>query len=485
MGLDETFQNGPSSVGRSVVDDDNLGWHAEVREDREQLVNEGSDRLALVEDRYDYRDRADRCHGLILPVRVGCPTIMASHEPSRPPLISWEAARQVVLGAARALPEERVDLVDADGRVLAGDILAPEDLPAFANSAMDGFAVRAEDLAGGPRTLPLIAPVRAGDPPVVLAAGHSVSISTGAPLPAGADAIVPLEEATWSAQTVDLPGPVAQGRFVRVAGSDITRGTMAIAAGTVIGAPEGGLLAALGISTLAVHRRAVVAVLATGSELVPPAQRPGAGQIRESNATSIAWACRRYGASVRMLGIARDEPDVLRRAIEEGLTADLLITSGGVSVGERDLVRRTLADLGAQEHFWGIALRPGKPCAFATLGETAILGLPGNPASTLVGLALFAAPFIRTLAGDRDPVRGEERAIAAGPWPEVIERDQAVRCRVEHDGDELRATVIGDQSSHRITSLVGTRALAMVPGGTSVSPGDRVRLLRDPWGYAT
>ena len=408
---------------------------------------------------------------------------MGHQAQSRPELITWEAARQVVLAAASALPQELVDLVDADGRVLARDVVAGEDLPAFANSAMDGFAVRAADLADGPKQLPLVGAVRAGDSPMSLPAGHATSISTGAPLPSGADAIVPIEDATWTSESVDLPGPVRQWRFVRAAGSDVARGETALRAGMRVGAAEGGLLAALGIATLPVHRRPTVAVLATGSELVPATQTPSAGQIRESNATSIAWACRRYGADVRMLGIALDEPEHLRAAIERGLDADLLVTSGGVSVGERDLVRTTLAALGAHEHFWGIALRPGKPCAFATLGDRAILALPGNPASTLVGLALFAGPFIRALAGDITPIRREEHGIAAGAWPEVIERDQAVRCRVEYDGNQLLASVLGDQSSHRITSLVGTQAFAMVPGGSSVSAGDRVRLLRDPWGH--
>ena len=408
---------------------------------------------------------------------------MGSRAQSRPELISWESARQLVLDVARPLPEEYVALTDADGRVLARDIASPDDLPAFANSAMDGFAVRAADLAGGARRLPLMTPVRAGDAPAPLGVGYAASISTGAPLPEGADAIVPIEEATWTDAAVDLPGPVTKGRFVRVAGSDIARGTVGLHAGISIGAPEAGLLAALGVTPVPVHRRPVVTVLATGSELVPPTSRPGPGQIRESNAISIAWACRRYGAEVRMLGIARDEPAVLRTAIEEGLTGDLFVTSGGVSVGERDLVRGMLAELGCTEHFWGIALRPGKPCAFATRGDTAILGLPGNPASTLVGLALFAAPFIRSLAGDPSPVRGEERGVADGEWPEPIERDQAVRCRLEYDEGRLLAQVLGDQSSHRITSLVGTQALAMVPSGSSIRPGDHVRLLRDPWGH--
>ena len=176
---------------------------------------------------------------------------MGHQAQSRPELITWEAARQVVLGAARALPQELVDLVDADGRVLARDVVAGENLPAFANSAMDGFAVRAADLADGPKQLPLVGAVRAGDSPMSLPAGHATSISTGAPLPSGADAIVPIEDATWTSESVDLPGPVRQWRFVRAAGSDVARGETALRAGMRVGAAEGGLLAKTEPNTMA------------------------------------------------------------------------------------------------------------------------------------------------------------------------------------------------------------------------------------------
>lgn len=397
-------------------------------------------------------------------------------------LLSWEEARAAVISAVRPTVEELVDLGGADRRVLARDVVNGEPLPPFDNSAMDGFAVRAADLAGGVRRLPLSPPVRAGDGPGVLPAGHAMSIATGAPIPVGADCVVPLEDADAGDADVLLPGGVPEGRYVRTAGSDVPAGETVLRAGTVLGPGEGGLLAALGHDTVHVHRRPVVAILATGNELVPVAQRPPPGSIRESNSTAVAWACRRYGADVRLLGIARDTPEALRTAIETGLDADLLITSGGVSVGERDLVRRTLAELGAVEHFWGVALRPGKPCAFATLGDTAILGLPGNPASTLVGLALFAAPAIRAMNGDPDPLSDEEPGIADGVWGDPTSRDEAVRCRVARGPAGPVATPTGDQSSHRMASLVGVDALALVPAGTRVSPGDAVRLIRSPWG---
>jgi molybdopterin molybdotransferase len=342
---------------------------------------------------------------------------------------------------------------------------------------MDGFAVRAWDLAAGPAELPFSEGGAAGRAPAPLPAGRAARVATGAPLPAGADTVVPIEQAEVADGVVRLPGAVPAGRHVRPAGSDLAAGPIPLEPGMVLRPAEGALLAAVGHREVLVFRRPRVAVLSTGAELVPPERRPGPAQIRDSNSTTLAWACRAAGADVSALGIAPDEPAPLRDLLAAGLEgSDALVTSGGVSVGERDLVREALAALGVEPGFWGVNLKPGKPCTFGRRGEALVFGLPGNPASALVGFELFVRPALRALGGRAEPRPRRVRARAEGEWPAQEARAHAVRCRFLRD-ESLRVLPTGDQGSHRIGSLVGADCLAMLEPGRRVRPGEDVSVI--------
>ncbi len=394
--------------------------------------------------------------------------------------LSYDAALELVLAACPPLPVEVVDLRSARGRILAADVIAPESLPRAANSAMDGFAVSSSQIIGSVRlpTTPLIA---AGTPPLQLPAGWAAPIATGALVPDGADAIVPIEDATATDHDVVLSGPIPVGAHVRVAGSDVAAGMLVATSGSRLGTGEAAMFAALGIANVQVHRRPRVAILATGSELVPLESTPGVAQIRESNSIALAWAIERAGAEANVLPIARDDPDALRALLAEGLTYDLLVTSGGVSVGHLDLVRATLSDLGAVERFWRVALKPGKPCVLATTTTCTVLGLPGNPASALVGMALFVRPAILAMSGASRTRPVVEMATAVGAWPGAVGRLHAVRCRTERDESGTRATPTGDQGSHRIGSLIASDALALIAPGQQIHEGDQVVVTGTDW----
>lgn len=387
-------------------------------------------------------------------------------------------ALDLILGSCGPLGSEMVALERAAGRTLSEDIVADGALPPFANSAMDGVAVRFSDLADAPITLPLTDLIAAGGTPEPLAPGHAALIATGAALPDGADTVVPLEDYRRGPRGVTIPAGVVRGAAVRSAGSDISVGATALGRGTRLEPGAGALLAALGVTHVPVARRPVVAILSTGSELVTPAEAPGPNQIRDANATALAWALTAYGAEARPLGIAPDEAGTLRDLLAAGLEADALVTSGGVSVGERDFVREALSLNGVREEFWGVALRPGKPCAFGTRGDTLVFGLPGNPASALVGMHMFVGPAVRALSGDECPRPRFEAALATGAWPTANARAHAVRCTLDHAMDALHARPTGDQGSHRIASLTLADAIALLRPGHAVRAGDPVRVLR-------
>jgi len=394
------------------------------------------------------------------------------------PPIGYDEALAAVLDACSPLGVEEVALADAGGRVLAQAPAVRVPIPPFANSAMDGFAVRSADLASGPATLPLAPRVPAGTAPSPLPGGHAAPVATGAPIPAGADAVVPIEDAAAADGSVRLPGPVPAGRFVREPGSDLAAGASPLAAGTRLGPAEGALLAAVGAVRVRVHRRPRVAIVSTGAELVPPEAEPGPAQIRDANATSIAWAVSTEGAEPVPLGIATDAEAPLRDLLARALEHDAVVSSAGVSVGERDLVRGVLGALAVEERFWGIDLKPGRPCAFGVRGPVPVLGLPGNPASALVGVHLLVRPAIRALSGWPDPRPRFETARAGGGWPPPEARAHAVRCVLADGPDGPVALPTGDQSSHRIGSLVGAAALALLEPGRAVRTGEPVRLLR-------
>lgn len=384
----------------------------------------------------------------------------------------------MVLAGCRPVGTERIGLADAAGRVLA---VAPEvttPLPPFANSAMDGFAVRASDVPAGGGRLPLDPGVPAGTDPPRLRLGFAVPIATGGPIPDGADTVVPIENASRADGYVTLPGGLAPGAHVRLAGSDLPPGPSPLTVGLPLDPAAGAVLAAIGAIEVEVYRHPVVTILATGSELVPPHITPGPAQIRDANSTALGWAHARAGAALRQVGIATDDTQTLRRLLEDALRADLVITCAGVSVGERDLVRATLADLGVEPRFWGIDLKPGKPVAFGIADGIPVIALPGNPASALVCSTLIAEPATRGRAGWSVPAPQWEPAIAGGDWPAAEGRVHAVRCRLDADGSSLVASPTGDQRSHRIGSMVGAAALALIEPERQVAPGSSVRITR-------
>lgn len=397
--------------------------------------------------------------------------------------ISVEEARARVLARAGALPAEAVALAGAEGaraalgRVLAEDVSSSEDLPPFDSSAMDGYAVGAE-LAG---ELVVVGESRAGTPwGDRLDEGTAVAISTGAQIPPGALAVVPIERV----EAADGAGPggatrirvprLEPGANIRRAGEDVRAGDVVLRAGTELGAAEVAMLAQLGATEVRCGAVPRVSVVVTGDELVDPGAPLAPGQIRDSNAAALAALAAAAGARVTAARRVGDDfgatVDALREALAE---ADVVCVSGGVSVGAHDHVEPALAELGVEEAFWGVSLKPGKPTWFGTLGAVAearaaaprlVFGLPGNPVSAMVTFTLFARPALRALAG-ASPDVSSLRARLDAPVRLHPKREQAIRCRLRTDDDGWHAEPTGPQGSHQISSMVGADALALVPAG--------------------
>lgn len=406
-------------------------------------------------------------------------------------MLSVEEARERILARFAPLPAEEVPLPDALGRVLAADAVASESLPLFANSAMDGYAVRSAEAgtasAEQPVRLRLAGEVPAGSVyPGVVGAGEAVRILTGAPLPEGADAVLQQELTRTGEGWVELLAPAPVGNNVRHPGEDVAPGTLLAPRGAELGPAEIALLAACGVHPVRVTRRPRVTILSTGDELAPLGETPRPGQIRESNGPYLVAAVRRAGGEPVRLGIARDREDELRAKLAEARDADLILTSGGVSVGDYDLVKQMLDEQGAIE-FWRVRMRPGKPLAFGMLGETPLLGLPGNPVSAAVTFELFGRPAIRRLLGAARVERPTVEVVLEGTDIERTDRRQFVRARLDSRGGTLVARTTGAQESHIITSLRGATALLVIAEGEGiVRSGEHVPalLLNDalPWG---
>lgn len=406
-------------------------------------------------------------------------------------MLTVEEARGRILAHIRPLPAERVPLTDALGRVLAEPAVAQDDLPPFANSAMDGYALRSRDAAGAtprsPRDLLLVGEVPAGSVFAgVVGPGEAVRILTGAPLPAGADAVLQQELTEVAGDRVRLLAEAPAGNNVRPAGDDLRRGQILLPAGSDIGPSEVALLAAAGVHPVAVARRPRVAILSTGDELAPLGEPLRPGQIRESNGPYLVAAVLRAGGEPMALGVARDRADEIRAALERARAADLVLTSGGVSVGDYDLVKQILGEQGNVD-FWRVNMRPGKPLAFGLLGATPLLGLPGNPVSAAVTFELFGRPAIRRMQGARRVERPLVEVVYHGEDLARADRRHFVRVRLDAERGTLVATTTGAQGSHLISSLQGASALLVVYEGEGVvRSGDVVPalLLNDalPWG---
>jgi molybdopterin molybdotransferase len=396
-------------------------------------------------------------------------------------LIGLEEAREIVRARAAPLATEEVPLGEALGRVLAEDVRSDEPVPGFDNSAMDGFAVRAGDTAGAtasaPAELRIAGESRAGSPAAApLLPGEACRISTGAMVPAGADAVVPVEDARTADGRLLLEGAVAAGRFVRRAGEDVAAGETVLEHGAELGPAELGVLASLGRAAPRCGRRPRVAVLTSGDELLAPEEAMQPGAVRDSNRFTVPALVERAGAALVAVDTAPDDPAATRTALEPMLAADVAIVCGGVSVGEHDHVRGALAELRVEPAFWGIALRPGKPTWFGSRGATLVFGLPGNPVSAVVTFVLLVRPALAALAGAA-PERTRTTAILDGDYEKAPGRAHAIRCRLTLREDGWHAAPAPRQGSHVLTSMLGADCLALAPAESgTLRAGERIEV---------
>ena len=391
-------------------------------------------------------------------------------------LLSIEEAQELVLSKVRPLPAETVPLESAVGRVLLEAAASTIDLPPFDSSAMDGFVLRAEDTPG---TLPVPFRIAAGSPAErALDAGEAMGIATGGAVPAGADAVIPLEYVVDHDNTIEVGEPVERGANIRPAGGDLRQGDVVVSAGARLGGAQVAALAAAGVAEARVAQRPSAAVLATGSELRRPGERLEPGQIYEANGVLIEAQLASAGATVERLSTVADDEEAHRAALARGLEADVLVTSGGVSVGPHDLVRRIEAELGVEEVFWGVSVKPGKPISFGVRDGRLVFGLPGNPVSVLVGFELFVRPAVLALQGVAEPRPRFEPGRLSGELERNPTRDELVRARLAFAGDGISVEPLAGRESHMIVRAASADALVHVPRGEgSIEVGDRVRYL--------
>jgi molybdopterin molybdotransferase len=392
-------------------------------------------------------------------------------------LLSLEEAQQRILERVVQLPPERVPLGAAAGRVLAESATAAVDLPPFDSSAMDGFAVRSADTPG---RLPIVGRIPAGKPaPRGLEEGEAMAIATGGVVPDGADAVIPIEYVVDHGNEVEVGQHVEVGANVRPQGGDLQRGAIVVGAGAALGAAQIGALAAAGVPDIVSARRPRAAVLATGSELRPPGSELQPGEIYDANGVILATQLESAGAEVERLEPVADDESAHRSALETGLRGDVLVSSGGVSVGPHDLVRSVGAELGVEEVLWGVAVKPGKPLWFGVRERTLVFGVPGNPVSALVCFELFVRPAVLALQGVTDPLPRFEPGTLARGVRRNPQRTELVRARSQVDGAVVALEPLAGQDSHMIARAAGADVLVLVPAGDGeLAAGAAVSFLR-------
>jgi molybdopterin molybdotransferase len=395
-------------------------------------------------------------------------------------LISVDEAQRIVLERAKRLDSERVPIERAAARVLAEPVAALVDLPPFPSSAMDGYALRSADTADPSTRLPIVARIAAGSPTDrALAPGEAMAISTGGAVPEGADAVVPLELVEESDEAIGVPEPVAQGANIRERAGDVSAGDIVLEPGARLGPAQVAALAAAGVSEVQCSKRPRVGILVTGSELRQPGEPLGAGEIYESNGLLLATALQLAGAVPAQLGVVADDADEHERAMERALLGfDMLVTSGGASVGPHDLVRATQAKLRVEELFWGVSVKPGKPVAFGVRRDHLVFNLPGNPVSVLVTFELFVRPAVNVLLGVPDPLPEYRRAILASTVKRNPHRDEYVRATRRREGDTVVVDPLPGRESHMIASAARADALVAVEAGDGeLAAGQEIRYI--------
>ncbi|MHB1323670.1 MAG: molybdopterin molybdotransferase MoeA [Coriobacteriia bacterium] len=404
-------------------------------------------------------------------------------------MITVEEAIEQVLSRIEVLEPERVELLDALGRVLAEDAVSDIDVSPFDNSAMDGYALRYADVAhaseASPVTLRVIEHIPAGIVPGRrVGPGEASRIMTGAPMPEGADAVVMVEKTCpgendgVAGGTVEILTAPKPGEHIRAKAEEVRAGEAVLLRGERIGPAAIGLSASVGHADLLVHRRPRVAIVSTGDELVEVAEKPGPGKIRNSNSYSLAAQVLEAGGEPHLLGVARDtEPDT-RALLSRAPEYDLMVTTGGVSMGDFDVVKKVLSEIGELD-FWRVAMRPGAPQTFGTVGGTPFFGLPGNPTSTMVGFELFVRPALRKMAGFSSLIRPRAVATLTHDVKKKADRRYFLRGRLTRTGDGYSASISGNQSSALLTAMHRGNCLISLPEGTDLVPaGSLVTCIR-------
>jgi molybdopterin molybdotransferase len=396
-------------------------------------------------------------------------------------MLGFDEARERLLGTAKRLPGERATLIEASGRVLMEDLVAREPMPPFDHSAMDGYAIATADLRErGPWTLTVAGESRPGREPRALAPSSASRIFTGGPMPPRADAVVMQEQTTRDRDVIRFDARPTAGQNVRRAGEDLERGSTAVAAGARLTPGVLALAAMLDRGELLIARRPIVAIVCTGDELRAPGSAKFAASIPESNSAPLAALARQAGAEVRVAPIVRDELNATRDAIERALHgADVLVTVGGVSVGDHDVVRAALEDAGVVLDFWKVAMKPGKPLAVGRSPGAHVLCLPGNPASALVTFLMFGMPLLRAMQGDSQPFAARHVVRLGAARKQSPDRLELVRALLRTDAGTLTAHVHDNQSSGSATSLAHSDGVALVPPGHGcLVPGTLVDFVR-------
>ena len=395
-------------------------------------------------------------------------------------MISVEEALNRILARIPVLGLEKVDIIGSLRRVIGEDILSPRDIPSLDNSAMDGYAVRAADIKRALRESPIflnvIDELPAGAlPQRSVAKGEAVRIMTGAPIPKGADTVVMVEDTEKAGKGVRVFQGVPTGENIRRAGEDVKKGNRVISKGSVIRPAEVGMLASVGRAFVYVHQRPMVAILCTGNELVDVDEGIADHKIVSSNSYTLSAQVIECGALPLHLGIAKDEPEEIKERLRQCLRADVILSSAGVSVGDYDLVKDVLTGIGFQMEFWRVAMRPGQPLVFGTIGGKPTFGLPGNPVSSMISFEQFVRPSLLKMMGHKKLFRPVVEAILKEEIRKKPGRRHFMRARVSLEGDRYMVTTTGPQGSGILRSMVEANGLVIVPEGkTEVKAGEKV-----------